>query len=68
MRARRAWQRKEFEMALFLHILLIVLIVLVALFALSFIVYFFNLDMKLTSAIEPIFLKHYDKIDRDTHL
>lgn len=55
-------------MALFLHILLIVLIVLVALFALSFIVYFFNLDMKLTSAIEPIFLKHYDKIDRDTHL
>lgn len=55
-------------MALFLHILLIILIVLVALFVLSFIVYFFNLDMKLTSKIEPLMTKHYDKIDRDTHL
>lgn len=55
-------------MALFLHILLIILIVLASLFVLSFIVYFFNLDMKLTSAIEPLMIKHYDKIDRDTHL
>ncbi len=55
-------------MALLLHILLIVLIVLASLFVLSFIVYFFNLDMKLTSAIEPLLEKHYDKIKRDTHL
>ncbi len=55
-------------MALFLHILIIVAIVLAALFVLSFIVYFFNLDMKLMAAIEPLILKHYDKIKRDTHL
>ena len=32
------------------------------------VVYFFNLDMKLTAALEPLFLKHYDKIKRDRHL
>ena len=36
----------------------------IALFALLFIVYFFNLDMKMTSALEPILQKHYDKIER----
>ena len=44
------------------------LLVLLGLFAVSFTVYFFNLDMKLTAAIEPILLRHYDKIERDTHL
>lgn len=39
-----------------------------AFFVVTFTVYFFNLDMKLTAAMEPIFLKHYDKIDRDKHL
>ena len=33
-----------------------------------FAVYYFNLDMKLTAALEPLFLKHYDKIKRDRHL
>lgn len=37
-------------------------------FAVTFIVYFFNLDMKLTAAMEGFMLKHYDKIDRDQHL
>ncbi len=37
----------------------------IALFALLFIVYFFNLDMKMTSALEPILQKHYDKIERN---
>lgn len=36
--------------------------------AVTFTVYFFNLDMKLTAAIEPVLLKHYDRIERDTHL
>lgn len=49
-------------------ILLGVLIALLALFAVTFTVYFFNLDMKLTSAIEPFLQKHYDKIPRDTHI
>lgn len=34
----------------------------------TFVVYFWNLDMKLTSVMEGIMLKHYDKIDRDQHL
>lgn len=51
-----------------LNVIIIIAIVLAALFVLSFIVYFFNLDMKLLAAFEPILLKHYDKIDRDQHL
>ena len=39
-----------------------------ALFTGTFIIYFFNLDMKLTAAMEPWLLKHYDRIERDTHL
>jgi len=55
-------------MTTFLHILKTIVIVIAALFALTFTVYIFNLDMKLTAAIEPWLLKHYDKIDRDQHL
>ena len=51
-----------------LKILGIAAIVAAALFVLTFVVYFFNLDMKLTAALEPIFLKHYDNIKRDRHL
>lgn len=55
-------------MSTLLHVLLIIAIVLVCLFVLSFVIYFFNLDMKLLSALEPLFIKHYDKIKRDKHL
>lgn len=44
------------------------LLVLLGLFVVTFTVYFFNLDMKLTAAIEPWLIKHYDRIERDTHL
>lgn len=37
-------------------------------FVVTFVVYFWNLDMKLTSVMEGILLKHYDKIDCDQHL
>ncbi len=34
-------------------------------FAVTFLIYFFNLDMKfLSKFVEPILLKHYDKIPR----
>lgn len=34
-------------------------------FAVTFLIYFFNLDMKfLSTFVEPILLKHYDKIPR----
>ena len=55
-------------MSTFLHVLKIVVIVVAILFGVTFTVYIFNLDMKLTAAIEPWLLKHYDKIDRDQHL
>ena len=49
-------------------VVLKLLLVAVSLFAVTFAVYFFNLDMKLTSAMEPFLTKHYDSIKRDTHL
>ena len=55
-------------MSIFLHVLKIVVKVVAILFGVTFTVYIFNLDMKLTAAIEPWLLKHYDKIDRDQHL
>ena len=44
------------------------LLIALGFFVVTFTVYFFNLDMKLTAAIEPFLLKHYDRIERDTHL
>lgn len=55
-------------MSLFLNIIKVAVIVIVALFALTFTVYFFNLDMKLTAAIYPWLNKQYDKVKRDQHL
>ena len=55
-------------MPVMLTVLLIVAIVMAVLFVLSLIVYFFNLDMKLTSAIQPLLEKHYDKIKRERKL
>ena len=48
--------------------LIVIAAVVVGLFLLTFLVYMFNLDMKLMAAMEPIFLKHYDKVERDEHL
>lgn len=38
------------------------------LFGLTFGIYMFNLDMKMTSMLFPLFQKHYDKMKRDQHL
>ena len=57
----------EIKRVLLKGLLKLVLIVL-SVFALTFIVYFFNLDMKLTAAMEPILFKFYDKVKRDQHL
>ena len=50
------------------RILLKLLLAAVIFFAVTFTVYIFNLDMKLTAAIEPWLLKHYDRIERNAHL
>ena len=50
-------------------ILLKVLGVLLVLFAVTFVIYFYNLDMKFMSKfVEPILLKHYDKIPRKQYI
>lgn len=48
--------------------LLKLLLILFSFIAVTFVVYFFNLDMKLTAAMEPILFKFYDKVKRDQHL
>ena len=53
---------------LLLKLFLKILAVAVGLFVVTFTVYIFNLDMKLTAAIEPWLLKHYERIPRNTHL
>lgn len=55
-------------MGVFLKVLLVLAIVVICFFVLTFLVYIFNLDMKLMAAMEPLFVKHYDKIKRDKHL
>ena len=51
-----------------LKIILILAIVFVSLFVLSFVVYFFNLDMKLMAAVHPLLLKIYDRRKRERKL
>lgn len=55
-------------MGTFLHVLLVIAIVLIVLTLLLFVVFFFNLEMKLLAKLEPLFLKHYDKVKKDVHL
>ena len=49
-------------------LLLKLAVVVLGFFVVTFTVYIFNLDMKLTAMIEPFLLKHYDRIERDRHL
>ncbi len=51
-----------------LYIFLIVLAVLVSFFAVTFIIYWFNLDMKLVRFIYDKLQKHYDNMKRDKKL
>ena len=51
-----------------LNVLGKLLLIALGFFAVTFTVYIFNLDMKLTARIEPFLLRHYDKIERDRHL
>lgn len=39
-----------------------------AFFVVTFAAYYFNLDMKLTAAMEPVLNYFYDIVDRDQHL
>jgi len=47
-------------MAILLKILSIIVIVMLVLFVLSLVMYFFNLDMKVASKMQPLVNKWYD--------
>ena len=51
-----------------LKLFLKLLLILFSFIAVTFVVYFFNLDMKLTAAMEPILFHFYDKVKRGQHL
>ncbi len=51
-----------------LYVFLIILAVLVSLFAVTFLIYWFNLDMKLVRVIYDKLQKHYDNMKRDKKL
>lgn len=51
-----------------LKILLKLVLFVVGFIAVTFTIYFFNLDMKLTAAMEPVLEWFYDRVDRDTHV
>ena len=55
-------------MSKFVKIPLILLGTAVGFFVVTFTVYFFNLDMKATSLLEPLFIKHYDSMERKYYL
>ena len=48
--------------------LIIIGIVLLCLFAVTFIIYFFNLDMKLVRFVYDKLGKHYDTLEKDRKL
>ena len=37
-------------------------------FAVTFTIYFYSLDMKLLSSIEPLLIRHYARMPRNQHL
>lgn len=51
-------------MAIFLKAICIIAIVFFLLFLLTLIIYFFNLDMKMSSKMQPIINKWYDRHKR----
>lgn len=63
MHAKRVLQRRTD-----MHIFLIILAVILCLFILTFVIYWFNLDMKLIRKVYDLLQKHYDTMKRDKKL
>ncbi len=54
--------------ATLLHIIKVILIIAIVFFVVTFTIYFFNLDMKLTAALQGPIQKLQEKVQRDRHL
>ena len=50
------------------NLLLKLVIAALAFFVVTFTVYFFNLDMKATALVEPLFKNHYDNLKRNQYI
>ena len=50
------------------NVLLKVLLLGLVFFVVTFVIYFFNLDMKATALLEPFFAKHYDAMQRNQYI
>ena len=61
MHARKVWINK-------MDVILIILGVILVLFVVTFVIYFFNLDMKLIRKVYDLLGKHYDTMKRDKKL
>lgn len=55
-------------MSTLFEILKVIIIIAIIFFVITFTVYFFNLDMKLTAALQPTIQKWQEKVKRDRHL
>ena len=55
-------------MSKFLNVLLKLVLLGLAFFVVTFVIYFFNLDMKATAMLEPLFAKHYDAMKRNQYI
>lgn len=51
-----------------MNVVFIILGIILALFVITFIIYFFNLDMKLIRKVYDLLGKHYDTMKRDKKL
>lgn len=51
-----------------MNVIFIILGIILALFVITFVIYFFNLDMKLIRKVYDFLGKHYDKMKRDKKL
>ena len=51
-----------------LSVLLKVLLACLGFFVVTFVIYFFNLDMKATSMLEPFLEKWYDRLERKQYI
>ena len=59
---------KEKILKVLLNVLLKLVIAVGVFFAVTFTVYFFNLDMKATSLLEPFLEKWYDHLERKQYI
>ena len=55
-------------MSAILGFIKVVAIIAIVFFVVTFTVYFFNLDMKLTAALQPFIASLQEKVKRDQHL